>query len=1233
MKKSLLVLLVLSPLFSFAQFVQIFDIDDSDFPLIKAKYIAVDSESKQITDTKIEDVVITQNGENVKVVKITPPKEAEIKPVSVVLTIDVSGSMTGSNIELAKEAAKTFVDLTPLEISEVAITTFDGYNYLNQDFTKDADKLHKAIDQIYAQGSTNYNFGFSMPASGGLTLASKGLYDKNVIFLTDGQGDGNTSEIIKAATKNDVTVYSVTLNMPMPEVLKDVSEQTNGAYYENISDVEDAKMAYISILKTIQNTTFGEISWVAKPACTPQNNFVFDFDDLRTSINYNIPPSSIIKLRSNNDYLSFGEIPVGDTLSKSINISAQNDDFEIISITNTNPEVFQISYPEETPFTLPKSKFLKLNIDYIPEEEGLIFTKITVETNKCSNKTIYAYGGNPTIFSSKYTCNLEVVNPNGGELLVAGSQDAINWQGVQDSELVQVEISYDNGQSFYSLGEKANGQLNFDVPLIKSDSCIVRISQKNYLSEIAKIKSRAGTVNSAHFNKNGNKIIISNQQGKIIILDVNNDKAIHNFRGHKGFTLATNFNPDETKVVSGGKDQKVIVWDLTTETELWTSETKRFLWKFPYKRGHGATITCANFSKDGNFVATADNFGEVFIWNAANGKKITKFNHNEEKIKKKKYKKYKLTSAAVNCMEFSPDSTILLTGGSDKNVKLWNYQTGELLNTINLGKKVYSAEFNADGSQFATGDSDGNIIFWATNSGTKIKEINDAHRLAITALDFSPDQNKIASAGYDNKINIWNVNTLESDGTIVGTKRNSCTNVEFNPSGSSILVSNEKGAVKIYSASESSLQIDMSDNVFAIVSPIPIVDKIVMKSTFVETATTEIINGCIKNKNMADVYIKKIEFIGADSSEFYLVSGFPPFKVSANKNKNVEFGFKANKIGIATAKVLIITSTDTIIADISCEAKEKPFELNDLFINFGKVKPYKESVKNIAIFKNVSSKTIVIEDFKNTGPDLVQFKINSRVKGMRVAPGKELKINVSYRPEKRGQTSTALRFYLKGFSQSVTVSMLGECDVPRFVKIEGTTIDELTGQPISVDLNCFDKVSGRSILTAKSDRNGKYSFIIPVEREYSINANRKNYLPANNSVILKGLDLPEVITKDFELLPLIAGNKVILNLNFETNKASLTSEGKKQLNGILKYLESYPEKNIEINGHTDNVGTEEKNQKLSEDRATSVKKYLVAKGIKNERITTNGFGFSMPLNSNETEEDKYQNRRVEILLK
>ena len=69
---------------------------------------------------------------------------------------------------------------------------------------------------------------------------------------------------------------------------------------------------------------------------------------------------------------------------------------------------------------------------------------------------------------------------------------------------------------------------------------------------------------------------------------------------------------------------------------------------------------------------------------------------------------------------------------------------------------------------------------------------------------------------------------------------------------------------------------------------------------------------------------------------------------------------------------------------------------------------------------------------------------------------------------------------------------------------------------------------------------------------------------------------------------------------------------------------------IEIQGHTDNVGTEESNLKLSQDRADAVKKYLVNKGIVSDRITSIGYGQSVPIADNNTEEGKAKNRRTSL---
>ena len=80
---------------------------------------------------------------------------------------------------------------------------------------------------------------------------------------------------------------------------------------------------------------------------------------------------------------------------------------------------------------------------------------------------------------------------------------------------------------------------------------------------------------------------------------------------------------------------------------------------------------------------------------------------------------------------------------------------------------------------------------------------------------------------------------------------------------------------------------------------------------------------------------------------------------------------------------------------------------------------------------------------------------------------------------------------------------------------------------------------------------------------------------------------------------------------------------------MVQILKSRPLK-VEISGHTDNVGTDEDNQILSENRAESVRKYLVENGIPEELLTTKGYGESRPIESNNTEYGRHKNRRVEI---
>jgi len=114
------------------------------------------------------------------------------------------------------------------------------------------------------------------------------------------------------------------------------------------------------------------------------------------------------------------------------------------------------------------------------------------------------------------------------------------------------------------------------------------------------------------------------------------------------------------------------------------------------------------------------------------------------------------------------------------------------------------------------------------------------------------------------------------------------------------------------------------------------------------------------------------------------------------------------------------------------------------------------------------------------------------------------------------------------------------------------------------------------------------------------------------------------------------GDKIILDIpesiTFDTAKFNLNPKFHTTLDGIVDILKKYAKTTIEVSGHTDSVGSEEYNQKLSKSRANSVGDYLISKSLDKDRIVVVGYGEVMPVASNNTELDRSLNRRVEILI-
>jgi outer membrane protein OmpA-like peptidoglycan-associated protein len=107
--------------------------------------------------------------------------------------------------------------------------------------------------------------------------------------------------------------------------------------------------------------------------------------------------------------------------------------------------------------------------------------------------------------------------------------------------------------------------------------------------------------------------------------------------------------------------------------------------------------------------------------------------------------------------------------------------------------------------------------------------------------------------------------------------------------------------------------------------------------------------------------------------------------------------------------------------------------------------------------------------------------------------------------------------------------------------------------------------------------------------------------------------------------------RITQQIHFEFDKARIKPDSFPILDAVVKVLVDYPDISLEIQGHTDNKGTPAYNKKLSQDRADSVRLYLMGKGISGARLTAKGFGQEVPIETNATDAGRAKNRRVEFM--
>ncbi|HET9135913.1 MAG TPA: choice-of-anchor D domain-containing protein [Candidatus Kapabacteria bacterium] len=1086
-----------------AQSLSVFDIDASNFPTMKAKFYAFDSVGNQQNPSPSE-MTVTENGTPRAITSVNCPQSQTPKSVSSVLVMDISGSMDGTNIGLAKAAATTWVNGLPPGKNECALSSFNGGNYFNQDFTNNKQKLTKAIATLQPDDGTDYDMGLYLPPAGGLQVSKNGRYEKTIIFLTDGLAETpNTTEIINEANSQHCPIFVVTVGLPCPQCLKDISTQTGGMWFENIVTESQIKTVYLQILQQTQTGLPAcHLTWESEMVCDESNiSAQFQWNGVTAMAGYSPSIDAIARLQINPAGIYIRSKPINQKFDTTVTITAYNHDFTINNITSTN-SAFDIN-PKS--FSLRSGQTQILTISYTPPDSEYSWAQFDFQTDKCT-QTYYARGGYPNV-KPKFR-SLKLVKPNGGEIFLAGSDTTITWAGIPLTDTVQLEYSLTDGLSWNLLSSAASsGKYLWHLPEQTSDSCLVRASSfpSNHHQHWVRHSE------NSNFGMNTGWATTTDHEGNIYITgnyvdEIQFDAYTLNGSSGENFFVAK-YGPEGSLEWAKGAGNKIGSQHCSGQAIACDDDGNVYITgELQGSVNFEDSIVTAN-----GFIAKYNTHGELqWVHGTAPGEAIAIDNQNNlcvgEYLFLEKYTEdgslilsKKLDHVLIEGLTIDNEDNIFISGAITSTVdfdgiklqaqgpadifiakcnsdeifewaKDWRGNADGLATTIlvNEQNEIYACgfftnSFDFDGIPlqshagrdifFAKCNFDGSIV-WVKQAGSygdnRAEDMafdNDGNIVITgqcyngtafgTDTIFTYDRETfVANVARTGSIN-WVKQTFNKygdengEGVTVDDLGNIfitgfCNgNTDF--PDDSVRMPYENIFVYLWKVGDNALQSDTSDNLFSIVMPQAASQNIDMGKVFVAKAKDSVIQTFIRNTGTYKFRVDSIAIVGADASQFSLVSGIPPFEVAAGAVQRVEFRFKPSSVGIKSAQLEVITQADTLFQTITGEGILPTISVAGTVIDFGQISigSFKDTTITVAIQNNGN----VLVDFNaasQLGPDKTQFSVQSGGAAFTLAPGASQSVKLRFTPKFIGRTSGRIGFDYNGLGSPAVLNLFGQ---------------------------------------------------------------------------------------------------------------------------------------------------------------------------------------------------------------
>ncbi len=724
-------------------------------------FYAFDAQNRLIRNFQTGDFVINNGSTSFQATSVSCPSSSTPQKLSVVLCLDVSGSMSQDNpvrMSTVKNAANLLVSMIDTTQNEVAVTSFDHLSYINQDFTSSKSLLTQAINSLQPQGATDYNNALLAAPTGALNVATRGQYKRVVILMTDGDGGGKLDSIVNFARLYNITIYTISYHLQAPQILYDMAVQTGGIEQgdvnrESLNTEVQLKAAFRAALVHAQGVQPCTVHWFADRYCYSTWRYasiaIPSMGIPAVGQYYWLPYNKIPFVGLSPYSLTFGAVAPGTYVDKTFSLSAPNAAINIDAGAFTNAHFQVINWGGSAPpFRVDSGTNRIITVRYTASDTSYQFGSLQLQSNMCYWQFVGASAGYQSRTVPQKTISL--INPVNPENYNSCYYTYYRWDGVAAGDSVRFEWSYDSARTWTMLVDNFYG--NFE--------------------QWFRTPQRTGT---------NNRIRISH-------IKFQNDRFQTLKLGHSALLKQCVYNPQNSTqaVVCTQPDTRYLSSTKAFVVNLQTGDTLATL-----TPGSNRLVQSVMWTPDGSNIIT--------LSNGSPGAYLQFWTTNSYQL----IRSISDASSVFSCAAINTAGTRIAVGvASPSNpVRVYDASTGSLIYTLSYHVAPVSAlNFSADGSRLASVDANGRLVVWSMTTGTRITSMDPSGVAQATSVCFNPTSSDAVAVSYATGITrLWSVSSSSETRSFSGSI-GAHYYATFNPAGTRILSCGETavGAPGVY---------------------------------------------------------------------------------------------------------------------------------------------------------------------------------------------------------------------------------------------------------------------------------------------------------------------------------------------------------------------------------------------------------------------------------------------------